>query len=91
MITQYSSLQQYTFILILMGLQVNGCLADLRWVAIFQAMSQLCVTLGCGLGSDLLRVCLFWGPGGRETDSLGHAFLLAGYRMKTQTKPHKNI
>lgn len=91
MIAQYSGLQQYMFILTLMGLQVNGCLADLHWIVIFQAVSQLRVTPGCGLGSDLLHACLFWGPGRRATDSLGHAFLMVGYRMKTQTKPHKNI
>jgi len=59
MITQCSGLQQYTFILTLMGLQVNCSLADLGWVAVFQAMSQLCLAPGCGLGSDLLHVCLF--------------------------------
>lgn len=57
MIPQYSSLQQYT--LILMSLQVNCSLVGLGWEALIQAVRQLCLALGCGLGSDLLHMCLF--------------------------------
>lgn len=73
MIPQYSSLQQYT--LILMSLQVNCSLVGLGWVALIQTVRQLCSALGCGLGSDLLHTCLFGGPEGRGCRLSGHAFL----------------
>lgn len=59
MISQYSGLQQCTFILALVSLQVNCSLADLSWVALFQAVIQLCLAPDCGLGSGLLHVYLF--------------------------------
>ena len=58
-----------------MSLQVNSSLAEVGWVAFFQAVIQLCLAPQCFLGSGLLHVYLSWDSGGRGSSSLGYASL----------------
>lgn len=55
-------------------------------------MGWLGLTLYLSMGSNAVRLCVFWDSGRKDKGDSGHIFLILDAKgAETQAKPHKNV